>query len=198
MQPAMVVGEGTQEVDCERFIELAENSVNNLRVFVYQAGVSDSGDQRRGHDTIGVMIQLQKVAQFVHHDGEQVHSILLALVARPEELGIVARCCINEPAPAGGIAIERDRVAAGQAQICPAQVRQRDLHASQLRQISAERTPAGLGLGDNRLQQLLQKFVVAPIGDHVQERTTAEIRKEPVDPRTTGQPVLTEIIVDRC
>ncbi len=39
-----------------RFIELAENSVNKLRVFVHQAGISDSGDQRRGHDPIGVMI----------------------------------------------------------------------------------------------------------------------------------------------
>ncbi len=56
MQPATLFGKGTQEVVCVRFIELAENSVNKLRVFVHQAGISDSGDQRRGHDPIGVMI----------------------------------------------------------------------------------------------------------------------------------------------
>ena len=54
-----LVGKGTREVVCVRFIQLAENSVNKLRIFVYQPGVSDSGDQRRGHDTIGVMILLQ-------------------------------------------------------------------------------------------------------------------------------------------
>ena len=49
---------------------------------------------------------------------------------------------------------------------------------------------------DLEVQQLFQKFITALIGNHIQERTTAQIRKEPVETRTAGQLILAVVIMD--
>ena len=46
---------------------------------------------------------------------EQIHAVLLALVTGGGELGIVPRRRIDEPTPAGGVVVEPDGAAGGEA-----------------------------------------------------------------------------------
>ena len=60
------------------------------------------------------MIVAKNVPDLVGQHGEQVHAVLLALIAGRGELGIVPRRQIDEPAPAGGVVVERDDVDGGE------------------------------------------------------------------------------------
>jgi hypothetical protein len=62
------------------------------------------------------VIVAEQVADLVSEHGQQVHAVLLALVAGRGELGVVPRRRIDEPAPAGGIVVQPNGVAGGEAE----------------------------------------------------------------------------------
>src|SRR5262249_8468015 len=57
------------------------------------------------------LIMAEQVADVVRQDGQQVQAVLLALVAGLDELRILPRRRIDEPAPAGGVGVGRGGVA---------------------------------------------------------------------------------------
>ena len=75
-----------------------------------------AGRQRFGHSPFFVVVVAQQVPQLVHRDRQQVHSVLLALIARYRELAVLVRRWIDKPTPAGGVHVERDGVARRQAE----------------------------------------------------------------------------------
>ena len=151
MRQPMLVGQGTQEVVRLRFMELAENRINHLSVLVHQADVSDSGDKRSGHDTFVIVILLEKVSQLVRHDGEQVHTVLLALVAGPEKLGAVCGRRVDEPAPTSRVVVEPNGVARGESERRAAEVDDLNLDVVQTRGVHARGLPEGEGFAEKRL-----------------------------------------------
>ena len=62
--------------------------------------------QRFGHQSIGLMVVAEQVADLVGEHREQVDAALLALVAGGGELAVAAWRRIDEPAPAGGVVVE--------------------------------------------------------------------------------------------
>ncbi len=52
------------------------------------------------------MVEAEEVADLVIQNRVQIHAILFALVAGDEELAVVPRRPIDEPAPAGGVGVE--------------------------------------------------------------------------------------------
>ena len=83
------------------------------------------------------------MSDLVHHDGKQIHSMLLALITEPQKLGAAARRRINEPAPAGGA----DRVAGGQSKCRAAQVFHLHIAATQRGGVHAGGFPAAESFG---------------------------------------------------
>ena len=60
------------------------------------------------HDALVGVVVTQDVAHLVHQRGQQVHVTALALVAGHEELGVVVRRGVDEPAPAGCVVVHPD------------------------------------------------------------------------------------------
>ena len=80
--------------------------IHQCDVMVLRLGSSYARGERFGHHPVLVMRKAQRTAQFVHDDGQQVDAVLLALVAAQNELGVVPRRRIDEPARAGGVVVE--------------------------------------------------------------------------------------------
>ncbi len=70
---------------------LAEDLIHQRHVVVLCIGSTDAGNQRFSHHAFNAVVLAQKVSQLVHYDSEQIHSMLLALVAEPQKLGAVPR-----------------------------------------------------------------------------------------------------------
>jgi hypothetical protein len=77
---------------------------------------------------IGVL-EAGQVSQLASEDRQEIHPVLLALVAGQAELGILPRCRVDEPAPAG-VVIQPEGVAVRQGEQVAAQVGHADLNGT--------------------------------------------------------------------
>src|SRR5262245_59862467 len=99
------------------------------------------------------MFAAEQVAGLMLQNGEQVDPVLLALVTRRGELGIVPRSLVHEPAPAGGVVVEPDSVMGyvGYAERGATEVGDLNLDVAQAGNLRAGGLPAGDRFGEQRL-----------------------------------------------
>src|SRR5262245_7519763 len=68
-----------------------------------------AGGRRLGHQAVAVgMLVAELVAQLMHQDRQEVHAALLTLIAGGDELRVIPRRRVDEPAVAGGVPVEPD------------------------------------------------------------------------------------------
>ena len=70
---------------------LAEDLIHQRHVVVPRVGSTDAGNQRFSHHAFNVVVLAQKVAHFVHHDREQIHTLLLTRITELQKLRAAAR-----------------------------------------------------------------------------------------------------------
>src|SRR5262249_3424163 len=100
-------------------------------------------------------------------DGEQVHVVLLTLVAGGGELGVAARRRIDEPAPAGGVVVEVDGIAGGLAERQAAEVGDLNLDAADARRVNAGGLPPADRFEEQRPDRVGAEGLVRRLGGQV-------------------------------
>src|SRR5262249_14893707 len=103
----------------------------------------DTGGERVMHYAGCLMLLAQQMAHFVRDGREQVHPVLLALVAGRGKLGIVARRRIDKPAPVGGVVVEPDGVVGCEAKSRAAKIGDADIESAQIRDVDTGTLPPG-------------------------------------------------------
>src|SRR5262249_2978094 len=87
----------------------------------------DAGVQRLLHYPGCFMLAPEQVADLMLHHGQQVHSVLLALVSAAGELGIAVWSTVHEPTPAGRVVVQPDDPVGGPPERPSAQVGDADV-----------------------------------------------------------------------
>ena len=129
---------------------LGKDLIDDSDVVVLEVRAPHAGRQQIEHHACHLMRSPEHVPEFVHDRGEQVHAILLALVAARGVLGIVPWRRIDEPAPAGGVIVEPDDRVGSLRQSFAAQTRDADLDVIEGRHVDAGGLPAANGLAEQR------------------------------------------------
>ena len=101
---------------------------------------------RLSEDEAGARIRPRRTGKRLSHlmfqHSQQIHAVLLALVAMCGELRITPWCGINEPAPAGGVAIECYRLAQGNIWRCAGEIGDLNLDVAKSGGVDARGLPA--------------------------------------------------------
>ena len=69
---------------------LAEDLIHQRHVVVLRVSSTDAGNQRLRHHAFNVVVMAQKVSHLVHHDREQIHTLLLTLITELQKLRAAA------------------------------------------------------------------------------------------------------------
>ena len=70
---------------------VAEDLIHQRHVVLLRVSSTDAGNQRLRHHPFHVVVLAQKGSDLVHHDREQIHTLLLTRITELQKLRAAAR-----------------------------------------------------------------------------------------------------------